>query len=700
MGAWLLLALLAIPLRHHLEASASPLAEEGDTEAAAVAGALRDDFDSPFAHGAVLVISGLTLPADGDSGRAALRRLLAPLAAHPAVAGLVSPSTSLDTMLVGAGGGTALVHVALRSGYAHAIDSLRALSRGIEARGRGAAPRLALRWTGEAVLLADLHEAATRDARRAERSAFPVTALLAIWAFGSVSAAALAALGALAVVALALTAATAAATVGPSSPFAEALIPLLGVALTLDYSLYVRRQAGAGRDVARTRRTVRLAAGAVALSFASLLLAPMAEVRGLAAGGVAVALLAALVAITVGNRPRSAAAVHAAAPIDSRLRRWGAFVLRRPRVAALSSGALLAALAIPAFTARYATPPGDWLPRAMESAAALSDLHDAGRSATAGAAVVLWRLPHGTPVLSPAGWSALGDAQRALSRLPGVARVRSLASIGTGALVIAREVLPGDVRDAWLSHDGGTARLEVLPDERRGEDGAMAVVRELRRFAADSSGGARILVGGLPATMLDYEGAMRRALPWIVGVVAAASFLVLLAAWRAPVVAMKAVLLNLLVVAAATGATVLVFGNDALSRLLGHAALASIFPTVPAIAFAATFGLGLDYEIFFLGAVRAARQRGEDDEAAIVHGVVSAGRVITRAVAVMAWLFVVLSRSTLAPLAMTGFAVALALVLDATLVRLVLGPALLRVLGRWNWWPRDAGVLARGSDSS
>jgi RND superfamily putative drug exporter len=195
------------------------------------------------------------------------------------------------------------------------------------------------------------------------------------------------------------------------------------------------------------------------------------------------------------------------------------------------------------------------------------------------------------------------------------------------------------------------------------------------------------MVSGLPAYAIDYERALRAALPWIVLATSVATLIALLVTLRAPVVAVKAVALNLLVAAAAIGATVLVFQQGIGAALIGQHALGSIFPTVPALAFGAAFGTSMDYELFLIGAVSEARRTGVSERDAIVSGLGRAGGLITRAASVMACLFLAFSTSALVPLAMIGFALAVAVVLDATLVRLALAPALLTIAGKWNWWP-------------
>ena len=319
------------------------------------------------------------------------------------------------------------------------------------------------------------------------------------------------------------------------------------------------------------------------------------------------------------------------------------------------------------------TPLDGWIPAGIESGDALADLARAEREGVAGTLRVLVDFPNSEPVLGARGWDALTRASGAMRAVPGVADVHSLATIGTGSLLVARGVLPRDVRAMYVSTAGHSALIDVVPSTRGGWTDAIALVERLRALDAEKVtgiSGARIAVAGLPAYALDYEIAVRGALPWIVAGTAFATFIALLLALRAPLVALKAVALNLLVAAAAVGVTVMAFESGAIMNLFGRAALASIFPTVPALAFAATFGMSMDYELFLLGGVMDARSVGAGEQEAIVEGLARTGPVIVRAAAIMAGVFLAFATCALPALAMIGFALAVAVAIDATIVRL------------------------------
>ena len=178
----------------------------------------------------------------------------------------------------------------------------------------------------------------------------------------------------------------------------------------------------------------------------------------------------------------------------------------------------------------------------------------------------------------------------------------------------------------------------------------------------------------------------------VVGLVVGATLLALFAGFRSVLVPVKAVLLNLLSVAAAFGALVLVFQDGWGVRVLGLTGpVDGVFPIVPPLVFCSVFGLSMDYEVFLVSRVREERLAGRSESEAIVEGVARTGPLITSAAAVMIAVFVAFMLGGFVPMKMLGLALAVSVLLDATVIRLVVGPALLQLAGRFNWWPGEGG---------
>ena len=196
------------------------------------------------------------------------------------------------------------------------------------------------------------------------------------------------------------------------------------------------------------------------------------------------------------------------------------------------------------------------------------------------------------------------------------------------------------------------------------------------------------MVGGLPAFNAEYQDEVHARLPLIVGLVVLGSFVALLIGFRSVLIPFKAVVLNLLSVAAAFGAAVIVFQDGWGVRLLGLAGpIDGLFPAVPLVVFCMVFGFSMDYEVFLVARVAEAARRGADPETAVADGVARTGGVITSAALIMVVVFAAFAFSDFLLIKVLGFTLAVAIVIDATIVRLAVAPALLRLAGRWNWWP-------------
>jgi RND superfamily putative drug exporter len=302
-------------------------------------------------------------------------------------------------------------------------------------------------------------------------------------------------------------------------------------------------------------------------------------------------------------------------------------------------------------------------------------------------------LPEETSALSREGWEAARRLEETLARDPRVARVQSLRTLaGDRADDLAFvSLFPAEAKRTFLSAEGEASLVEVVPAECLEPPDVVRLVRELR--AADAGAlsglpGARLRVGGLPAFNADYEDAVSGRGRHAGALVLLATLLSLFVAFRSVVVPLKAVALNLLAVAGALGAMVLVFQDGHGARFLGlEGPLDGVFPIVPVLAFCTVFGLSMDYEVFLLARVREARRAGLDEEAALVEGLTRTAGLITSAAAIMIAVFAAFMLGSFVLVKMLGFALAVAVFLDATVIRLAIGPALLSLAGRWNWWP-------------
>jgi RND superfamily putative drug exporter len=452
----------------------------------------------------------------------------------------------------------------------------------------------------------------------------------------------------------------------------------------------------------------------VAVGFAGLLAIPVNELRSVAVGGLLTVAIAVLIALTLlppvfswlgprvdfGRLP----AFRAARSRGEGWRRWGLWVAHHPVPVLLLAGLPVGALAWQAHRMSVGEPSGDWLPAEMESAVALRDLERMGRSGVLQSLRVVAELPAGAEIGNSRGWEAVRRLQRRLAAADRVSFVRSIAS-PDGVHSLSRlgfSMLPDSVLRTVVARDRRAVLFEVVPKEGIDGNDLIALVHQVRALdAAAITGlaGIRLRVGGLPAFRADYLDAVGSALPLVALAVVFGTILSLAWGFRSVLVPLKAVALNLLSVAAGFGAVVLVFQDGHGLSLFNLAApVDQVFVAIPALVFCAVFGLSMDYEVFLVSRVAEARRLGLAEAEAIAEGLARTGPVITNAAAIMVVVFGAFALGEFLMMRMLGLALAVTVFVDATVIRTAIGPALLALAGRWNWWPGDRPSTKRQSE--
>lgn len=716
---WLMLATALLPLARGLERRLDVSGRVEGSDSAAVEAALAERFESPFARSAILVVTGVPAP-ETAAGRDVLEEIVTAVRGVRLVTGAFSYLDTADPLFLGAGG--TFVVVGLEPGDVDAaIPSLRATTTTLATRLRVRCPQVALSWTGEPMLNYDIRRASATEVHAAEARALPLTFALLLFAFGGLVAGLLPALtGALAIT-LALGAAALLSGVMPLAVSLQGVVSMLGLGLGIDYALLTvsrfreslesgRSPEGAAEDAVRhAGHTVMVSGSAVAIGFLGLLVVPLREIRSVAIGGLLVVTASMLLATTLlpgvlawlgprveagrlpGRRPSSHGGV---------LGQWGVWVCAHPLLALVLAGTPVTLLALEARRLQVGLP-REWLPPEVESTRGLRELEAMGRSGLIQTVRIVLELPEEASALSASGWAATRRLSEHLAADPRVAEVRSLRTFaGERADDLAfLSLLPGFLKRCYLSGEGEMVLLEVIPREGATSTDLGRFVRELRRADAEGATGlrgTRLRVGGVPAMNADYEDAVGHGFPAAAVLVVGLTFLALFLAFRSVLISLKAVALNLLSVAAAFGALVVVFQDGRGAYWLGLAAPpGSILPAVPVVVFCIVFGLSMDYEVFLVARVAEARRAGLGDAEGLVFALSRTAGVITSAAAIMVAVFGAFAHGGFLLVKMLGFALAVAVLIDATLIRIALGPALLRLFGRFNWWPAQAASPTR-----
>src|SRR3984885_13917334 len=716
------MALALMPFSYKVERRLETAAHIKGGESEKVDKELAQGFQSPYAHRLVVVISGIPDPDSAESADA-LGFLTSSLRSVPGVSGAVSSLDWPDPLFTGNNGGD-LIIVGLDphdKTVEALVPILKAKATWMEGQLRSQYPDIKLEITGETPLSLDLQKVSADDVKHAEERAMPVTLLLLLLAFGSLVAALLPlGIGVLSI-SMALGAAALLAHYLHLSILVQNLATMLGLGLGIDYALLMvsrfREALAEGYDPAHAAdiaagqagRTLLISATTVAIGFSALLTVPISELRSIGIAGLLVTVLSVMLCTFIlpwvlgllGHRIDSARVRLPARRLKTpdslcaaseRWVRWGSIITRRPWTALLIGGVPLLILAFQTRRLSPGIPDHDSLPAAAESVRALHTLQGMGRSGIVQSLRVILELPPQTSALSPAGWLAVTRLTRHFQSDSRAEEVLSLPTL-TGMSDTANAVndVPEPIRKSFLRNDGQATLIELLPTAALSPNQQIRWVRDVRSSdvaAITGVPGASLRVGGVAAQVADYEAVVKERMPKVVLGVVLGSLLALSIGLRSLFAAVKAILLNLLSVGASFGALVVFFQEGHGSKLFGlHGPTGTVYPIVTILAFAIVFGFGDDYEDFLVTRVMEERRRGLSERAAVIEGLARTAGLITSAAAVMIAVFTAFTLGDFLVVQMLGFTLAVAVFIDATVVRMVVGPALLQLAGDWNWWP-------------
>ena len=557
---------------------------------------------------------------------------------------------------------------------------------------------------GRAQTFVEVAATVEQDIIRAESVAIPLTMVLLVLIFGSAVAASLPLL--IGVLSILGTFLTLHLLVGVTdvSVYSVNLATSLGLGLGIDYALFMvtrhREELARGRSVtdavlttiSTAGRTVLFSALTVLLSLSALLIFPLYFLRSFAYAGIAAVLFAAIGAIIV--LPAALGALgHRVDSLDLRkpLRRmlrlpapkpaglddglWSRIahlVMRRPWPIATAVVLLLLFAATPFSAVAFGLPDDRVLPRDANVSVVAETLRREfpGNESLALSVVA--------PVTSAKSAQITSYALR-LSRLDGVERVDA----ATGSFVDGRQVVAAGPASARFAAGGGTF-LSVIPSVESYSPAGEQLVEDVR---AISSPLGKVLVDGQAAALVDTKSALVEDLPLALGLIMVATFVLLFLFTGSVVIPIKALALNLLSLCATFGAMVWIFQQGNLTGLLGDPVVTgTLDTTIPILMFCVLFGLSMDYEVFLLSRIREVYLATGDNTRAVAVGLQRTGRIVTAAAALLAIVFIAFLSSDISFIKLLGLGTALAILVDATLIRGALVPAFMRLAGDANWW--------------
>src|SRR4051794_24722661 len=535
-----------------------------------------------------------------------------------------------------------------------------------------------------------LSKAFADDFGKAEKLSLPITLVILVLAFGALVAAGVPLLLGLSAVFAALGLVALPSKLVPLDDNTASIILLVGLAVGVDYTLfYLRREreerarGASHRDAiltaaATSGRAVLISGVTVMVAMAGMFLAGDQTFTALGVGAITVVLVAMIGSMTVvpallsvlGDRVEKGRI-----PFISRRRRaggesrfWNAIlnvVLKRPKLSAIASVAVLLVLAFPAFSMRAVLSGTDDLPRSLP----VMQVYDQIDAAFPGGQIPAIVTISGKDVTTPAVTASIKDLEK-----------RAIASGGFNGPV-----------DVTVSKDKHVAQI-AIPIKGNGNDEvsntALANLRDtlVGQTVGRADGVSGAYVAGMTAETKDYVDFLKGRAPLVVGFVLVLAFLLLLVTFRSIVIPIKAIVLNLLSVAAAYGVLTWVFQDGHFENALGFTSNGGVTAWLPIFLFVILFGLSMDYHVFILSRVKEAVDRGMKTEDAVAHSIKATASTVTSAAIVMVAVFGIFATLSFIDFKQMGVGLAVAILIDATIVRAVLLPATMKLLGKWNWY--------------
>ncbi|HEY6807508.1 MAG TPA: MMPL family transporter [Gemmatimonadales bacterium] len=738
LGAWVAVAVALAPQAAQVQRS---LAVRGGSDTATESYranlVIRNAFPSPFVEYLAIVVHGPVQYRHPRFERV-LDSVTAAITREDYVRQVVSARTLGESTFVSRDRHTTFLIAAMAPERTddvtrNFVPDLRVAIRAALAQTPGASG-FDVKVTGYPALDYDTRTISSEDSARGERRVIPVTLVVLVLAFGALVAALLPILVGVLAITIALGIVTVAAQFQTMSVFVLNITTMVGLGVGIDYSLLVvtRYREELNRGLSPTDaaiRTIQTAGSAVVTSgitvvvgFGALLTTPLTETRSVGIGGLIVVGVAILLATTLLpailsllgrniDRPRWLARPLARFHAPTGWERWARWLGHRPWRAIALGASIIGLLMIPLAQIKLGLPARNWFPAESESGEGLTELTAMGAGGIIQPTRIVIAMPPGESALLGRRLLGLKTLSDALRKDPRVKEVRGVATIrpGLSALSLAffysdpaavRHRYP-DFFDAYLSNDDRTTLLDVIPRDTVSLTGLMDVARDARAVigrGVRGLQGTHILVGGFSATSVDLQHDLVSRMPGIFGLILGVTAVMLFIAFRSLLVPLKAVLLNCLSVGAAFGVTVLVFQHGVGGSLFGlDGPTEAIFVVVPVLVFAIVFGLSMDYEVFLLTRIKEVFDKTGRNDHATMEGLSATAATITFAAAIMVCVFGVFAFSRVLAVQFIGFGLAAAVLLDATLIRMVLVPAIMHIAGRWNWWP---GVRAPKADPS
>ncbi len=735
VGLWGAVFLLALPLA--LRAPTRLSSGSGDiphSPSYAADSLLAKDFDNPYSQLLVLTLKSSRPQSDSDSTETEiLREVEQSLSGLPQVTEVMTSEHMLDKRLLPIPGTGSIALIGVKTEFIqkadHAVSAIRQRVNPILEHYRKKDPGLRWAVTGRAALSYDFNRFNAREARTAEVRMIPLTLLILLATFGSLTAAGLPLLLGILATIICMGVVFLIARHGEVSNLVENTSSMIGLAVGIDYSLLlvhryreslagmVLRAGGVAHPLLRKRaliacmgiagKTVLYSGITVVIGLAGLLFTPEMETRSIGLGGVLAVMIALMAALTLlpalmvwlGPKLDERALAFRVRRTEPRNRIWAwwsAGLMRRAPWAVIAGLSAIAALSWPAHAARFGFPEGNFIPQEMEFTRGFTMLRTMGLQGVLSPLDVMLTTRDGGPVLKPERIPDLYALSAHIKRVPIVSHLFGPVDLSDSQPLVKYQNLYADpdgaledmpfVRQFFLSQDERSLLLQVVLKDGTPLAASERLAREIPTWVNQRL--FQIREGGQAVQSEDFDRATESAYAPTVLFVLAATLGILLLLFRAPLVSLKALFMNALSVGAGYGMVVYVFQLGHGHSLFGMPGPAGVVPlSIPLLLFCILFGLSMDYEVFLLNRIREGYLKNRDNTRSVAEGLTATGPVITSAALIMASVFGAFAFSRTIEIQMLGLGLAVAVLVDAFILRILLAPAIMKLAGKWNWWP-------------
>ena len=691
MLIWLALFLVLAPFASQL---AGKLTQGGFQIAGSTSDNARAIIATRFAHNypasITVVLTSPTLSPSDPAFQKVIASTATTLANQGAVVGgVITPAQ--DPTLAFPKAHTALIQVGLTQGIDQVLNHIDTIITSAQAQSTS---QVHVGVTGGPAIFRDFNSVNQKDLAVSESEQVPLILLVLVLFFGSLWAAGIPIIATIAALISTLGALWFLASVMSLSVYVQNVVPLIGIGVGVDYSLFIvsrfRDELHGGHTVVdavtitvgRAGKAITFSGISVAVALAGMFAVGVPIFTGFAVGTIGVVILAVAVGITLtpailaalGDRVFRLDAKAATRRLFRRpeksygstnegfWERWADTVMRHPWLVVISVTIVLLAIASPAITMRtgssgYTALPADTPARSVSAQLVAA----AGPGSEDPFSVVV-----DSPTVIAPGDPAIAQLMAQIAKDPAVAAVSPRIGYSTDHRAAVITVTPTQGEDSQVSQDLA---------------GRIATI-----YGPEVGGGTKVYVGGAASGNRDFTNTVSQNLPIVITLVMGLTFLVLLVLFRSVLLPLKAVVMTLLSVLAAYGVLVAVFQWGWADSLFGFHHLGHVTNWVPPFLFSILFGLSMDYEVFLLARIRERRDQGATDREAVAYGLAHTARIISYAALLMIIVFGLFLSNRLVPLKELSLGLAIAIFLDATLVRLLLVPAFMRLAGKWNWW--------------